>query len=223
MTRTETALTIGNSRVSALLDAPDHPTFVYVLAHGAGAGMRHPFLEDFTTRLLTRGAAVYRFNFPYMEMGKNRVDSTDVSTATIRAAVFAASVHLPRVPIIAGGKSYGGRMTSEAQAREALPGVRGIAFLGFPLHPPERQGTIRAEHLERVTIPLLFLQGSRDEFARADLLEVTTLKHPHATLVWTPDGDHSFNVRKKITGKTADDVMDTLADDLVRWAEPLCR
>lgn len=204
--------------VSTLLDVADRPRFVYVVAHGAGAGMRHPFLEGVARALVASGGAALRYQFPYMEAGKSRVDSPDVATATVRAAVEAAASRLPGVPIVAGGKSFGGRMTSEAQARAPLPGVRGLAFLGFPLHPPGKPGTSRAEHLTRVDIPMLFLQGTRDEFAQLDLLQplVASLA-PRATLVLTEDGDHSFAVRKKVTGRSSADAFATMCDDLVAW------
>jgi predicted alpha/beta-hydrolase family hydrolase len=179
--------------------------------------MRHAFLESVARRLVARGAATLRYQFPYMEAGKSRVDSPDVAVATVRAAVVAAAAALPGIPVVAGGKSFGGRMTSEAQAREPLPNVRGLAFLGFPLHPPGNPGTSRAEHLQRVQVPMLFLQGTRDEFAGLDLLQpLVESLGGRARLVLTEGGDHSFKVPK--SKGTADEVMDRLCDTLVAWA-----
>ena len=222
MTR-DKAVTIdtGKGTVSGLLDAADHPSFVYVLAHGAGAGMRHAFMQTMARGLADRGAATLRYQFPYMEAGKNRVDSPDVAVATVSAAVAHAAELLPGVPLIAGGKSFGGRMTSEAQSRAPLAGVRGLAFLGFPLHPPGNPGIIRAEHLQRVTVPTLFLQGTRDEFAKLDLLRpVVESLGSQATLALTTDGDHSFNVRKS-SGSTTAQVVQALIDTIVAWAAAL--
>lgn len=221
MTRALTVEVPGAGPVHALLDTPEAPTVGCTLAHGAGAGMRHPFLETMATLLVARNVAVLRYNFPYMDAGKNRVDGPDVATATVRAAVAALAAEIPGVPLVAAGKSFGGRMTSEAQARGPMPGVRGLAFLGFPLHPPDKPGTARAEHLARVAAPMLFLQGTRDEFAQLPLLESVLRGLPHATLVLVPDGDHSFTVRRKVTGRGAAEVMASLADDLVRWARAL--
>lgn len=216
------SIAVDSGRVSALLDRPDHPPFVYVLAHGAGAGMRHKFLESFAALLRDRGAATLRYQFPYMEAGKSRVDSPDVAVVTVNAAVRKAAELLPGVPIIAGGKSFGGRMTSEAQSRAPLPGVRGLAFLGFPLHPPGKPGTSRAEHLQRVHVPMLFLQGTRDEFAKLDLLRpLVESLGSRATLDLIEDGDHSFGVRKKASGRTPTQVMEHLADRLVGWTATL--
>lgn len=207
----------GGESVTALADAPVAPRFAYVLAHGAGAGMRHAFLEEIAALLVARDVAVLRYNFPYMEAGRSRVDGPEVAVATVRAACERAASLWPGVPLIAGGKSFGGRMTSEAQSRSPLPGVRGLAFLGFPLHPPDRPGTTRAEHLAQVKVPMLFLQGDRDEFARLDLLQSLLAGLPSATLSLVPDGDHSFKVRKKVTGLTAAQVMSDLADRLLTW------
>ncbi|MBV6521644.1 MAG: hypothetical protein MNPFHGCM_01788 [Gemmatimonadaceae bacterium] len=217
----EEQIDVGASRVSILVDTPDSPAFVYVLAHGAGAGMRHPFLSAIAARLVARGAATLRYQFPYMEALRHRVDSPDVACASVRAAVSAASRRFPGLPIVAGGKSFGGRMTSEAQSRSPLPDVRGLVFLGFPLHLPGKPGTTRAEHLARVRVPMLFLQGTRDEFASLDLLRgVVKSLGDGATLVLVDDGDHSFAVRKS-AGRTAAQVFDALADGLMEWAMPL--
>lgn len=208
----------GDARVTALLDTPATPTMAYVLAHGAGAGKAHAFLETVAARLVSRDVAVLRYNFPYMDAGRSRVDPVEITSGVVRAAVAQMQRLLPGVPCFAGGKSFGGRMTSEAQSRDPMPGLRGLAFFGFPLHPPDKPGTTRATHLANVHIPMLFLQGDRDEFARMDLLNGVVATLPSATLVVEPDGDHSFAVRKKITGKGASQVMDSLIDAWCNWA-----
>jgi predicted alpha/beta-hydrolase family hydrolase len=199
---------------------PDSPRFGYVLAHGAGAGMRHPFLENISQALYQRGVATLRFEFPYMEQHKSRTDSPAVCAATIRKAVQQARTEWPGLPLIAGGKSFGGRMTSTAQAEQPLEGVRGLAFLGFPLHAPGKPSVTRAEHLAQVRIPMLFLQGSRDEFAQLDLLTgVCEQLRERATLQVIEGGDHSFKVPKKV--QSAEAVMATLADSIAQWGLPL--
>jgi uncharacterized protein len=218
MNTRETTVDYPGGQVTALLDAPASPTMVYVLAHGAGAGKGHAFLADVAGRLVARGVAVLRYNFPYMDAGRNRVDPVEVTSAVVRGAVDRAQELVPGVPCIAGGKSFGGRMTSEAQSRAPLPGVRGLAFLGFPLHPPDKPGTTRAEHLANVHVPMLFLQGDRDEFARLDLLQPVVARCTGATLVLIPDGDHSFKVRKKLTGMGASQVMESLVASWCEWA-----
>lgn len=211
----------GKGPVSAILDAASTPSFVYVLAHGAGAGMRHAFMQTVADGLVARGAACLRYQFPYMEAGKNRVDAPDVAVDAVNQAVARAAALFPGLTIVAGGKSFGGRMTSEAQSRAPMPGVRGLAFLGYPLHPPGNPGTTRAEHLSRVKVPMLFLQGSRDEFAKLELLEPTVAAlGPTASLVLTPDGDHSFNVRKS-SGSTTPQAVQALCETLVRWSTSL--
>src|SRR5712692_6186660 len=156
--------------VSGLLLRPDGARLLYVLAHGAGLGMRHPFLELLAQRLAEQRIATLRYQFPYMEQRARRPDPPAVAAATVRAAVIEAAQVAPGLPLLAGGKSFGGRMTSSAQATEPLPGVRGLVFFGFPLHPPGRPGTKRADHLAKVTIPMLFLQGTRDALADLTLL-----------------------------------------------------
>ena len=199
---------------------PDSPRFGYVLAHGAGAGMQHPFLENISQALYQRGVATLRFEFPYMEQHKSRTDSPAVCAATIRKAVEQARTEWPGLPLIAGGKSFGGRMTSTAQAEQPLEGVRGLAFLGFPLHAPGKPSVTRAEHLAQVRIPMLFLQGSRDEFAQLDLLTgVCEQLRERATLQVIEGGDHSFKVPKKV--QSAEAVMATLADSIAQWGLPL--
>ncbi len=211
----------GSGRVSALLDHPPGATLGYVLAHGAGAGMRHPFLEAVAQRLAARGVATLRYQFPYMEAKRRRTDTPAVATAAVRAAVAEACVRVPLLPLIAGGKSFGARMTSTAAALEPLPNVRGLAFLGFPLHPPGKPAASRAEHLERVTVPMLFLQGTRDEFADLERLEpVVSRLGKRATLHLVEGGDHSFGVLKR-SGRTRDEVLDELAAAVSGWAAGL--
>jgi uncharacterized protein len=202
----------------ALLVRPHDARLLYVLAHGAGAGMRHHFLAQAADVFAGRGIATYRFEFPYMQAGKSRPDSPGVAESAVRKAVAAAAHAAPGLPLIAGGKSFGGRMTSQAQAHEPLPGVRGLVFLGFPLHAPGKPGTSRAEHLTSVGVPMLFLQGTRDEFAQLDLLQqVVKGLGDRATLHLIADGDHSFRV-PKLTGKSEADVMRELADTFQQWA-----
>ena len=201
--------------------SPARPAFSYVLAHGAGAGMRHPFMEAISQALLDRDAATLRYEFKYMEERRNRPDSPAVAAERVREAVVRAGAEWPGLPLIAGGKSFGGRMTSTAQAERPLDSVVGLAFLGFPLHPPGKPSVARAEHLFHVEVPMLFLQRTRDEFAQLDLLTDTCEKlGPRATLHLIDGGDHSFKVPKR-TGRTAEQVMGELADRLVAWAGAL--
>src|SRR5438270_4294547 len=207
----------GVGSVSALLLRPDGARLLYVLAHGAGAGMRHPFLESIAQRLAERGIATLRYQFPYMERRAGRPDPPAVAAATVRAAVTEAARAAPGLPLVAGGKSFGGRMTSTAQAEEPLPGVRGLVFLGFPLHPPGRPDDKRAEHLAQVRIPMLFLQGDRDEFADLKLLKpVVKRLGAGATLHLEEGGDHSFHVLKR-SGKPVADVMGEHSEALAAW------
>lgn len=208
-------------RVSAILQRPPDAWLLYVLAHGAGGGMRHKFLESISAALAGRGVATMRYQFPYMEAGLKRPDSPRVAEATVEAAARRASELAPGLPIIAGGKSFGGRMTSGAAAGGLLPGVKGLVFLGFPLHPPGQPGTSRAEHLAQVDVPMLFLQGTRDAFAKLDLLRpVCRGLEPRTTLHLIEGGDHSFRVPKS-SGRTPAEVLDELADALAGWARPM--
>ena len=207
--------------VSALLLKPEGARLLYVLAHGAGAGMRHPFLESMAGRLAERGIATLRYQFPYMERRARRPDPPAVAEATVRAAVEEAARTAPGVPLIAGGKSFGGRMTSSAQASAPLPGVRGLVFLGFPLHPPGRPGDERAKHLSQVHIPMLFLQGTRDDFADLKLLQPLVQRLGGlAMLHLVRDGNHSFKLPKR-AGKTDTEVMAELVDAIVEWTARL--
>lgn len=200
---------------------PDNAWLLYVLAHGAGAGMRHRFLETIAQALSERGVATLRYQFPYMDAGSGRPDPPGVLEASVRAAVGRAVEAAPDLPLIAGGKSLGGRMTSGAAAASPLSGVRGLAFLGFPLHPPGQPGIKRADHLDRVDLPMLFLQGTRDTFARPDLLlPVVERLGPRATLHMVEGGDHSFSVLKR-SGRSAEQVMDELVGSIVDWARAL--
>lgn len=210
----------GRGPVSALLERPRDEWLLYVLAHGAGAGMRHRFLESMAGALADRGVATLRYQFPYMETGSRRPDSPVIAEATVQAAVRQALGLSPSVPVVAGGKSFGGRMTSGAAAR-SLPGAQGLAFLGFPLHPPGRPSTSRADHLDNVEVPMLFLQGTRDQFAQLDLITgVCARLGSRATLHLIEGADHSFGVPKR-SGRSASSVLDELADTLVRWARSL--
>lgn len=204
--------------VSGLLVRPPDARLLFVLAHGAGAGMRHPFLETIAQRFAERGIATMRYQFPYMERRARRPDSPAVAEAVVRAVIAEAMRRVPDLPCVAGGKSFGGRMTSSAQASAPLPGVRGLVFLGFPLHPPGRPGIARAEHLDRVTVPMLFLQGTRDHFADLSLLEPRVRQlGDRATLHLVPGGDHSFKVLKR-SGRADDEVMGELADTVAEWS-----
>jgi len=212
-------IAVGDATVSGLLDLPADARWLYVCAHGAGAGMRHVFLEHLAATLSAHGIATLRYNFLYMEAGKGRVDPPALAHAAVRAAVAAAGAH--GLPLLAGGKSFGGRMTSQAQAAEPLAGVRGLVFFGFPLHPPGKPDTARADHLDQVRVPSLFLQGSRDEFAQLDLLQqVVDRLGKWPTLHVIEGGDHSFKV-KKSSGKTEQDVLQELAGVMRAWADAL--
>src|SRR5437899_10978437 len=220
---TELRVGVGETTgdVSALLVRPADARLLYVLAHGAGAGMRHPFLETISQRLAEREIATLRYQCPYMEQRGRRPDPPAVAAATVRAAVMEAARVAPGLPLVAGGKSFGGRMTSTAQAEAPLPGVRGLVFLGFPLHPPGRPGDSRAEHLARVQIRMLFLQGDRDDFADLKLLKpVLKGLGDRATLHLVEGGDHSFHVLKR-SGRTDAEVMGELVDAIAAWTSRL--
>jgi predicted alpha/beta-hydrolase family hydrolase len=243
----------GNVQVSALLNMPANAHTLYVVAHGAGAGMSHPFMANIASELATLGVGTLRYQFPYMEKGSKRPDPPALCHATVRAAVAEAARHaramkveagggVPThasggVKIIAGGKSFGGRMTSQAQAATPLPNVSGLAFLGFPLHPPKKPSiagrpgkepslgkapsTERADHLAKVEIPMLFLQGTRDDLADLTLLEPITTKLGARTTLKKIDGaDHSFHVLAR-SGRKDADVLKELAQKLAAWADTL--
>lgn len=203
--------------VSALLDAPVQPQACYVFAHGAGAGMQHEFMAAMAQGLAGRGVAVLRFNFVFMEQGSKRADRPPVAHAAVRAAVAEAARRLPGVPLFAGGKSFGGRMTSQAHALEPLPQVRGLVFVGFPLHPANRPGTERARHLQEVRLPMLFLQGTRDALAQLDLIRDTTAKlADRATLHVVAAADHGFDVLVR-SGRTGAEVRKEMLDAMAAW------
>jgi uncharacterized protein len=208
----------GASSVSALLRVPDDAWAGYVFAHGAGAGMEHAFMTNFAIGLAARGIATLRFQFPYMEQGSKRPDAPKVAHAAVRAAVAQAAQRLPGVPLFAGGKSFGGRMTSQAQALLPLPGVRGLVFVGFPLHPAGKPADERAKHLFDVDLPLLFLQGTRDELAALELLQPLVQRlGERATLALFDDADHSFHVRAR-SGRTDGQTLEAMLDTMVSWA-----
>jgi predicted alpha/beta-hydrolase family hydrolase len=212
----------GAGEVSALLVRPAGARWLYVLAHGAGAGMRHAFMEAMAGALAAADVATFRYQFPYMEAGGRRPDGAPRLEATVRAAVRAAAEAAPGLPLVAGGKSMGGRMTSRAAAAEALPGVRGLVFLGFPLHPAGKPGTERGDHLADVSVPMLFLQGTRDKLAQPDLVRPLCTKLPRATLHEVEGADHGFHVLKR-SGRTDDDVRAELAATVREWLESLAR
>src|SRR5436190_1278112 len=199
-------------RVSGLLQAPPKARACYVLAHGAGAGMAHPFMAGVANGLAQRGIATLRYQFPYMERGSSRPDKPELAQAAVRAATLKAAELIPGVALFAGGKSFGGRMSSQAQAAAPLPGVRGLVFFGFPLHPPGKPSDERAKHLFEVQIPMLFLQGTRDDFAKLELLEPLCKQlGSRATLKLFQDADHSFHVPAR-TGKKDADVRNELLE-----------
>ena len=209
----------GAGEVSAVLTRPADARWMLVLAHGAGAGMRHAFMEALAEELVSVGVATLRYQFPYMEEGRGVPDRPKVLTATVAAAVRAAKEVAPGLPLLAGGKSMGGRMSSQAAADGFLNEVRGLVFFGFPLHPPKQPGTKRAEHLSRVAMPMLFLQGTRDALADLRLLRpICKELGARATLQVVETADHSFHVLKK-SGRNDQEVLRELAAATVAWAE----
>ena len=215
----ETSFTVSKSAgsVSAILIRPKDAKALLVFAHGAGAGMRQKFNEAIAHRLAEHDIATFRYQFPYMEQGGKRPDSKPVIYATVRSAVETATKMAKDLPLFAGGKSFGGRMTSNAAVEEPLPGVRGIVFFGFPLHPPGKPSIERAEHLAKVTVPMLFLQGTRDEFAEMKLLKPVVKKLGKlATLHIIAGADHSFHVLKS-SGRSDGDVLDEITATVEDW------
>jgi predicted alpha/beta-hydrolase family hydrolase len=211
----------GAGEVSAILMRPADARWLLVLAHGAGAGMAHPFLEKLARELGSVGAATFRYQFPYMEQRRRVPDAPPVAIATVASAVRAAGQATAGLPLFAGGKSFGGRMTSQAASQGLLAGVRGLVFFGFPLHPPNKPSIERADHLAKVRIPMLFLQGTRDTLADLKLLQpVCAELGPLATLHVIETADHSFHVLKS-SGKSDSDVLRGLAQTTASWAENL--
>ena len=211
------SIAVGDTTLSALLHVPDGALACYVMAHGAGAGMTHPFMTAFAADLAARSIATLRYQFPYMEKGSRRPDAPKVAHAAVRAAVAEAARRLPELALYAGGRSFGGRMTSQAQAASPLPGVRGLAFLAFPLHPAGEPGDARGLHLADVLVPMLFLQGTRDELAYLPLLEALVARlGARATLELLADADHSFHAPAR-TGRSDPELRAEAADALARW------
>ena len=211
----------GNGEVSALLLRPPTAQWLLVLGHGAGAGMGHPFLERLAAELASAGIATLRYQFPYMEERRRVPDKPELLAATVAAAMGLAAETASELPLLAGGKSMGGRMTSQAAAENLLGPVKGLVFFGFPLHPPNRPSIKRAEHLEKVSMPMLFLQGTRDTLADLTLLRPVCQKlGSRATLHMIPEADHSFHVLKK-SGQTDAEVMTQLAQTTAAWANGL--
>jgi predicted alpha/beta-hydrolase family hydrolase len=206
-------------QVSGILLQPPDAWAIYVLAHGAGAGMTHPFMAAVARELAERGVATLRYQFPYMEKGGKRPDPPGLAHATVRAAVAETTRRLPKLPLIAGGKSFGGRMTSQAQAITPLPMVCGLAFLGFPLHPAKQPSSKRGEHLFKVEVPMLFLQGTRDALAMLDELEpLCAALGKRAVLKLFQDADHSFHVPAR-TGRKDPQVRSEMLDALTEWID----
>jgi hypothetical protein len=207
----------AGTTISGLLLIPTAVRAGYVLAHGAGAGMTHPFMTAAAEQLVNRGIATLRYQFPYMERGSRRPDPPGITHATVRAAVDEAARRFPGVPVFAGGKSFGGRITSQAQAEAPLPGIGGLVFLGFPLHPAKRPSLERAQHLADVQVPMLFLQGARDNLAdHALITRVVADLGGRATLATFPDADHSFHVPVR-TGRTDAQVLADVCNAIAAW------
>lgn len=205
--------------VSALYRRPRGASACLVLGHGAGAGMRHAFMEDVAARLAGLRIATFRYQFPYMEAGRKAPDRPKTATACVRGATIAAAKAARGLPLFAGGKSFGGRMTTLAQAADPLPGVQGLVFHGFPLHSPAKKGNERAAHLPDIKVPMLFVQGTRDKLCELDLLAPVLKKlGRRATLHTVEGGDHGFHVPKK-TGRTDDDALQELAEATAAWIE----
>jgi predicted alpha/beta-hydrolase family hydrolase len=213
----ELGIPVGGERVSGLLLRPDDAKALYLFAHGAGVGMMHPSMEANARGLADRGIATLRYQFPYMEKGSRRPDPPRVAHATVRAAAAAAAKFAGDLPLFAGGRSYGGRMTSQAQALEPLAGVRGLVFLGFPLHPAGAPSIDRADHLNQVQVPMLFVSGDRDALAEVDLLKsVVAGLGDRATLHLIASADHSLKVAAK-SGRTAAEAEAEALDSIAEW------
>ena len=213
----ELSIGVGDERVSGLLLRPPNATALYLFAHGAGAGMTHKAMESNVQGLGQRGIATLRYQFLYMEKGSHRPDPPRLAHAAVRAAAAEAARLAPDLPLFAGGRSFGGRMTSQAQAETPLPNVRGLAFLGFPLHPAGKPGTERADHLSRVEVPMLFVSGDRDALAEVELLRpVVAGLGEKATLHLVEHADHSFKVAAK-SGRTSAEAEAEALDAIAEW------
>ncbi|WP_315783238.1 MULTISPECIES: alpha/beta family hydrolase [unclassified Bradyrhizobium] len=211
----------GAGVVSALFMSPAEARACFVFAHGAGAGMTHVFMNQAAASLAARGIATLRFQFPYMEKGSKRPDPPALAHAAVRAAVAEAARLCPGLPLVAGGKSFGARMTSQAQSAAPLPGVTGLAFLGFPLHPAGKPSIMRADHLAPIEVPMLFLQGTRDKLAEMELLApVVKRLGPRATVHWIDQADHAFHVPAR-SGRNDQAVMEDLTEAFAAWLETL--
>jgi uncharacterized protein len=223
MSTTSTTIDSGDSTVSALWNKPAGAKAALVLAHGAGAGITHKSMEATADGLAAHKIATLRFNFPYMERGSKRPDSPAVAHAAVRAAVAEAARLAPRLPMFAGGRSFGGRMTSQTQATEPLAKVAGLVFFAYPLHPAGKPGVDRADHLKQVKLPMLFLQGTNDALAELNLLRPTVNKlGSRAKLALVDSADHSFHVPAK-TGRKDPDVLAEILDTAARWMLALAR
>ncbi len=207
-----------NTKVSGLLNTAKAPSHLLVLGHGAGAGMQHPFMDALAKALAARGISCLRYQFPYMEQGRKAPGSAKQAIQTVAAATAKAKLLAKGIPLLVGGKSYGGRMSSHAAAEGLLEGINGLVFFGFPLHAPGREGIERAAHLKSVKLPMLFLQGSRDKLARADLIKQVSKRKRKAKLILYEGADHSFKLLKS-SGITADQMIERLAEDTAQWAK----
>jgi predicted alpha/beta-hydrolase family hydrolase len=212
------SIALKAGKVSGLIVAPKDARACYVMAHGAGAGMAHPFMASVASGFAERGIATLRYQFPYMEAGGKRPDAPPVAHAAVRAAVDAARKRFPKLPLFAGGKSFGGRMTSQAQATAPLENVHGLIFFGFPLHAAGKPSQERAAHLSEVTIPMLFLQGTRDALAELGQLPPVCQALSRATLKLFDDADHSFQVPAR-TGRKDTEVMAQMLDTAAEWID----
>jgi uncharacterized protein len=183
--------------VSAEIVSPDHPKAMMILAHGAGAGMDHPFLQSLSAELASEGIGTVRYNFPYMERRSRRPDPAPIAQQTVRAVINKSTELFPDLPLVVAGKSFGGRMSSQLLGKHTFTPVKAIIFYGFPLHPINRPGVERAEHLAEVRVPMLFLQGTRDDLAKADLIKLVCKGLPNATLHFIEGANHSFKIGKK--------------------------
>ena len=221
MAETQLSIPVGDGSVSALLIRPDDAKALYVFAHGAGAGMMHKNMASNAEGLAERGIATLRYQFPYMEKGSKRLDPPRIAHAAVRAAAAKAAEIVPDLPMFAGGRSFGGRMTSQAQALQPLPGVRGLAFIGFPLHPAGKPGIERAAHLSDVNVPMLFVSGSRDALAEMELLKpVVSGLAARASLYVIADADHSLKVPAK-SGRSPAQAEAEALDAIADWMKAL--